>query len=107
MANVLASALPYLLDALVILGLFALTVAVYGVIRMPSTYLKVHASSKGVFLGVIPMPIAAAATGDPAIVYRAVLITALLLLTTPISAHAIAKAAHQREDGGTGNYERG
>jgi multicomponent Na+:H+ antiporter subunit G len=78
------------------LGLFALTVGVYGVIRMPGTFLKLHASSKAVFLGVIPLLVAAAATGDPATIYRAVLIATLLVLTTPISAHAITKAAYQR-----------
>jgi multicomponent Na+:H+ antiporter subunit G len=86
----------YFADALVLLGLCALTVGVYGVIRMPGTFLKLHASSKTVFLGVIPLLVAAAATGDPAMIYRAVLIATLLLLTTPISAHAITKAAYQR-----------
>ena len=87
----------YFADALVLLDLFALTVGVYGVIRTPSTFLKLHASSKAVFLGVIPLLVAAAATGgDLAIIYRAVLIATLLLLTTPISAHAITKAAYQR-----------
>ncbi len=86
----------YFADVLVLSGLFALTVGVYGVIRMPNTFLKLHASSKAVFLGVIPLLVAAATTGDPAIIYRAVLIATLLLLTTPISAHAITKAAYQR-----------
>lgn len=86
----------YFADALVLLGLCALTVGVYGVIRMPGTFLKVHASSKAVFLGLIPLLAAAAVTGDPAMIYRAVLIATLLLLTTPISAHAITKAAYQR-----------
>jgi multicomponent Na+:H+ antiporter subunit G len=86
----------YFADALVLLGLCALTVGVYGVIRMPGTFLKLHASSKTVFLGVIPLLVAAAATGDPAMIYRAVLIATLLLLTTPISAYAITKAAYQR-----------
>ena len=86
----------YFADALVLLGLCALTVGVYGVIRMPGTFLKLHASSKAVFLGVIPLLVAAAATGDPATIYRAVLIATLLVLTTPISAHAITKAAYQR-----------
>ena len=63
---------------------------------MPDTYLKLHTSSAAVFLGVLPLLAAAAATGDPAIAYRAALVAALLLLTTPISAHAITKAAYQR-----------
>ena len=86
----------YFADALVLLGLCALTVGVYGLIRMPGTFLKLHASSKAVFLGLIPLLVAAAATGDPAIIYRAVLVAALMLLTTPISAHAITEAAYQR-----------
>jgi multicomponent Na+:H+ antiporter subunit G len=86
----------YFADALILLGLCALTVGVYGVIRMPGTFLKVHASSKAVFLGLIPLLAATAATGDLAMIYRAVLIATLLLLTTPISAHAITKAAYQR-----------
>lgn len=88
----------YFADALVLLGLFALTVGVYGVIRMPGTFLKLHASSKAVFLGLIPLLFAAAAMGDPAMIYRAVLIATLMLLTTPISAHEITKAAYQRKE---------
>lgn len=99
MVSALASAVPYLADALVLLGLLALSVGVYGVVRMPDTYLKLHAASKAVFLGMLPLLLASAATGDPAIIYRAVLVGALLLLTTPISAHAITKAAYQRGEG--------
>lgn len=92
----MASALPYLSDVLVIFGLFALTVGVYGVIRMPDTYLKLHAASNTVFLGGIPLLLASAVIGNPAIIYRAALVGALLLLTTPIATHAVAKAAYQR-----------
>ncbi|MBA2441728.1 MAG: monovalent cation/H(+) antiporter subunit G [Rubrobacter sp.] len=92
----MAFAVPYLADALVILGVFILTVGVYGMIRLPDTYLKLHPGSKAVLLGLLPLLLAAALTEDPAIVYRAALIAAALLLTTPISAHAIAKAAYQR-----------
>jgi multicomponent Na+:H+ antiporter subunit G len=53
--SVLSSALPYLADALVILGIWVMTVGVYGVIRMPDTYTRLHAASKAVFLGVISL----------------------------------------------------
>ncbi len=43
-----------------------------------------------------PRLVVAAATRDLTIIYRTVLIATLLLLTTPISAHAITKAAYQR-----------
>jgi multicomponent Na+:H+ antiporter subunit G len=99
MASAPASTATYLGDALVLLGLLALTVGVYGVIQLPNTFLKLHASSAAVFLGGIPLLAATVATGDPAIICRAVLIVALLLLTTPISAHAVTKAAYQRGEG--------
>lgn len=86
----------YLADALVILGVLVLTVGVYGVIRMPGTYLKLQAAGKMVFLGMLPLLVAAAATGEMAMASRAVLIAALLLLSTPISSHAITKAAYQQ-----------
>jgi multicomponent Na+:H+ antiporter subunit G len=96
--SVLSSALPYLADALVILGLWVMTVGVYGVIRMPDTYTRLHAASKAVFLGVISLCVSSAVTGDPGIIYRAILIAAFLLVTTPISAFVIARAAFLRGD---------
>ncbi len=98
MGSVLSSALPYLADALVILGLWVMTVGVYGVIWMPDTYTRLHAASKAVFLGVISLCVSSAVTGDPAIIYRAILIAAFLLVTTPISASVIARAAFLRGD---------
>ena len=86
-------AVPYLADALVLVGLFVMSVGVYGAIRMPDTYTKLHAMSKAVFLGVISFCASSVATGDEDIIYRAVLIAAFLLLTTPISAFMIARAA--------------
>jgi multicomponent Na+:H+ antiporter subunit G len=80
----------------VILGLWVTTVGVYGVIRMPDTYTRLHAASKSVFLGVISLCVSSAVTGDPAIIYRAMLIGAFLLVTTPISAFVIARAAFLR-----------
>ena len=95
-ASALSLALPYLADALVILGLWVMTVGVYGMIRMPDTYTRLHAASKAVFLGVISLCASSAVTGDPAIIYRAMLIAAFLLVTTPISALVIARAAFLR-----------
>lgn len=97
--------IPHLGDALVILGVFILTVGVYGLIRLPDTYLKLHPGSKAVLLGLLPLLLAAALTGDPAMVYRAALIAVALLLTAPISAHEIAKAAYQRGEKAPGIAE--
>ncbi|ABG04754.1 Na+/H+ antiporter subunit [Rubrobacter xylanophilus DSM 9941] len=83
----------YLADALVVLGLFVMTVGVYGVVRMPDTYTRLHAASKAVFLGVISLCASSAVTGNPDIIYRAILISAFLIVTTPISSFVIARSA--------------
>ena len=86
----------YLTDALVLLGVVVLTVGVYGVIRLPGAYLKLQAAGNILFFGMLPLLAAAAATGELAMASRAILIAALLLLSTPIATHAITKAAYQR-----------
>ena len=87
---------PWLADALVILGVFGMTVGVYGIIRMPDIYNRLHAASKVVFLGVLSLLIASTVTNDARIISRVVLIGAFLILTTPVAAHVIARAAFLR-----------
>jgi multicomponent Na+:H+ antiporter subunit G len=86
---------PWLADVLVVLGVFVMTVGVYGIVKMPDTYTRLHAASKMVFLGVISLLTASLATGDPVFIYRVTLIGVFLILTTPLSAHLIARAAFQ------------
>lgn len=88
-----AAVIAWLADGLVVLGLVVMTIGVIGLYRMPDLYLRLHAASKAVVLGVVALAAASAATGDGAIIARAALIAGFLLLTTPVSAHAIARAA--------------
>ena len=92
------SPLVLLTDALVLLGVLVMTVGVYGVFRMPDTYTKLHASSKAVFLGVIALVVASVGTREPAVMTRGFLIAAFLVVTTPIAAHVIARAAYARDE---------
>ena len=85
-----------LADALVMFGVLVITVSIYGLFRMPDIYTRLHAASKAVVMGVIPIALASAITLDPTITYRSVLIAAFLLITTPISSHAIGRAAYLR-----------
>ncbi len=96
MNNLLGSVVPLVADGLVILGVFVMTVGVYGVIRMPDAYTKLHATSKAVFLGVVSLCASSVVTADTAIIYRAILIAAFLVVTTPISAFVTARAAYLR-----------
>lgn len=92
----MSGAAPFIADALVVLGVFVMSVGVYGALRMPDVYTKLHAMSKAVFLGVVSLCAASAVTGDPAIIFRVVLIAVFLLVTTPVSAFVIGRAAYLR-----------
>jgi multicomponent Na+:H+ antiporter subunit G len=92
------TATALLADALVVLGVIVMTIGVYGVFRMPDIYTQLHAASKAVFLGVIALLLASTATGDPAVIGRAVLIGVFLVLTTPVAAHVIGHAAYVQDE---------
>jgi multicomponent Na+:H+ antiporter subunit G len=83
-------------DILIFAGLAILTLAVFGVLRMPDVYTQTHAASKAAFLGIALLLASAALRGGGATVARALLIAALLAVTTPVAAHAIARAARRR-----------
>jgi multicomponent Na+:H+ antiporter subunit G len=83
----------------VVTGLLVVTLGVVGLFRMPDVYTQLHAAGKAVFLGIIAFLVASLATRDPAIAARAALIAAFLILTTPVAAHVIARAAYLRREG--------
>ena len=89
---------PFLADALVALGVLVMTVGVYGVVRLPDAYTRLHAAAKAVVLGLLPLLLASALTGNPDVVPRVFLIAFFLLVTTPVSAHVIGRAAYLRRE---------
>jgi multicomponent Na+:H+ antiporter subunit G len=90
----MAALVPWLADALILAGLFVMSVAVYGLVWMPDLYTRLHAASKAALLGVLPILITATLTGDPTIGARAVLLAVFLVLTTPVATHAIGRGAY-------------
>ena len=88
---------PWIADVLVLIGVAVMTVGVYGLHWMPNVYLKLHAVSKAVVLGVIAIAVASIASGEAEIIDRVLLIGGLLVLTTPVSAHVIGRAAYLAE----------
>lgn len=85
-------------DGLIVVGVLVVTVAAIGLLRMPDSYLCLHASGKAVVLGDAVIAVASIATGDPAIIARCLLIALFLLLTTPVATHAIAYAAWRENE---------
>jgi multicomponent Na+:H+ antiporter subunit G len=86
----------YLAAACLVAGsLFSLLAAI-GVLRLPDLYTRMHAASKAgvVGAGLILLGVALVSF-DAAVVLRAVLGILFLLLTTPVSAHLLARAAYE------------
>lgn len=79
--------------AIVLGGLFGLLSAI-GVLRLPDLYTRMHSASKaGLLAGGLLLLGVALVSGDSAIMLRALLGALFLALTTPVSAHLLARAA--------------
>jgi multicomponent Na+:H+ antiporter subunit G len=91
---VIALAFDVLSWALILGGLFFVVVGTIGLIRMPDVYTRLHAAgmTDSIGAGAILMGLAVQA-GLSLISVRLLLISAFLLLTSPIGTHALARAA--------------
>jgi multicomponent Na+:H+ antiporter subunit G len=81
---------------LLLLGLTLLTIGLYGVLRLPDTYSQLHAQGLATGPGVISILASSVATENAATITFAALAIAFVALTSPVSSHAIARAAHRR-----------
>jgi multicomponent Na+:H+ antiporter subunit G len=93
MAGVLLSAVG---GALLVLGLLLATIGLYGLLRKPDIFHQLHAA--GLVTGPATILVLAAAVGTRRadIVTSAVLVILFVLVTSPLSGHAIAQAALRR-----------
>lgn len=84
-------------------GLFCL-VAGIGLLRLPDVFNRLHASTKAGTLGVGLIGVALALTAEEAgVASRAIICVVFLLITSPIGAHLIGRAAARgRRDGRDG-----
>jgi multicomponent Na+:H+ antiporter subunit G len=83
--------------ALLLVGLTLMTISLYGVLRLPDTYSQLHAQGLATGPGVIAVLDSSVATENTAIITFALLAIAFVALTSPVSGHAIARAAHRRD----------
>lgn len=81
---------------LLLLGsLFAL-VAALGILRLPDLYTRMHAASKAGTVGSGLLLVAAGInSGELAIFVRAIAGFVFFILTAPVAAHLLARAAHK------------
>ncbi len=81
---------------LVLLGGFFTFAAALGVVRLPDVFIRMHASTKAGTLGCGLILLAAAIHfGQIEIVARALAAIVFLMLTAPVGAHMIARAAYR------------
>jgi len=80
---------------LVLAGVFFSLLAAVGLLRLPDLYTRLHAASKAGVVGAGLVLLAIALTSlEGAVAFRAVVGVLFLILTTPVSAHLLARAAY-------------
>jgi multicomponent Na+:H+ antiporter subunit G len=85
----------YLTGVLCVVGAFFVPVAAVGVLRLDDLYMRMHAASKAGTLGSGVLLIAIAVfSQETDVVLRALAGVVFFLLTAPVSAHLLARAAY-------------
>jgi len=83
--------------ALLIVGSFFCLVAAVGMLRLPDTLIRIHAATKAGTLGAGFILMAEAVyIGELGTTLRVAAIIVFLLLTAPVAAHLIGRAAYHR-----------
>jgi multicomponent Na+:H+ antiporter subunit G len=91
----MADLINYIAGTLLIIGAGFALIAALGLWRFPDIYCRMHAASKAGTLGSGLMLVAIAVhANDAGTVMRAIAGVVFFLLTAPISAHLLAKAAY-------------
>ena len=91
----MTAAVEIITGIMLIIGASFSLIASIGIIRLKDVYMRMHAASKAGTLGSGVMLLALAVhAGDLAVVTRAIAGVVFFLLTAPISAHLLAKAAY-------------
>lgn len=92
----IAEIASYLAALLIVIGAGFSVIAAIGVLRLPDLYTRLHAASKAgaTGAGLIFLAVAIASL-DGAVILRALLGVLFLLLSTPLSAHLLARAAYR------------
>lgn len=81
---------------LIVIGSAFSLLAAVGLLRLPDIYTRMHAASKAGVLGAGLILLAVAIVSfDGAVALRAMLGIIFLVLTTPVAAHLLARAAYQ------------
>ena len=92
----LATLLDVISIVAVALGLALATIGLYGLLRMPDIFHQLHPNGLITGPAVILVLLGAVGTGEAEIITSAAVVILFVLITAPLSSHAIAQAAHDR-----------
>lgn len=82
--------------ALLTVGTLFVVIAAVGILRMPDFYMRISATTKASTLGVtFILGATALHFKDPGVSGKIIAIIAFIILTTPVAAHMISRAAHR------------
>jgi multicomponent Na+:H+ antiporter subunit G len=80
---------------LILAGAFFMLVSALGVLRLPDLFMRMHAATKAGTLGAALILFAASLLfGELAVTIKAVFVFLFLLLTAPVAAHVLGRAAY-------------
>lgn len=88
------SLLPWLASLLVLAGGVFCLLGAIGVLRLPDCYSRMHAASKAGALGAVLVLAGVAAASSGAAAMEALFALMAVLVTAPLAAHAISRAAY-------------
>src|SRR5690606_16128275 len=93
--DMIVEMLQALAALVIVIGSLFVLLATVGLLRLPDLYTRMHAASKAGIVGAGLILLAVAMVSlDGAVALRALLGVIFLALTTPVSAHLLARAAY-------------
>lgn len=93
MGDLLAGLVGLVGSVLLLLGLTLATIGLYGLLRKPDIFEQLHPAGLITGPAVLLVLLASVGTRDAEIITSAILVIGFVLVTSPLSSHAIAQAA--------------
>ena len=97
------SILEIVVCLLLVLGIFFLFAGVVGVIRMPDTFCRLQSATNIATMGAMPIALACSIYGfgndNTSLGVKALIMVLFLLISNPVGAHAMARAAYRIKAG--------
>jgi len=97
------SILEIIVCILLVVGIFFVVAGVVGVIRMPDTFCRLQSATNIATMGAMPISLACSiygfGTGNTSLGIKALIMVVFLIISNPVGAHAMARAAYKIKAG--------